>query len=62
MEYGQVLGATVGGAGGAAVAALPDTGGSLRIVTWVALFSIAVGLIVVASVVARTVALRYFSN
>lgn len=63
MEYGSVLGAATGGLGGGAIiAVLPNTGGSLRVVAVIGLLSIAVGLLVLASVFLRSIASRKFST
>ena len=58
--YGQVLGTSTTVAGAATVAALPDTGGSMSVVTYVALASIAFGVAVLVTTAARFVAKRHF--
>lgn len=61
MEYGSVLGAATGGLGGGAViAALPNTGGSLRVVAIAALVSIFAGTAIAVSALVRSIALRRF--
>ena len=61
MTYTNVLGATTGLGGGAAVAVLPNTGGSRSVVIDIALLSVAVGLAVLVSTAVRAIAKRYYS-
>lgn len=58
MSYGTVLGASTTVAG---IAALPNTGGSRSVVTYVAAASIVAGVAVLLSTAIRFVAKRYYS-
>ncbi|HVX58327.1 MAG TPA: hypothetical protein VG964_01155 [Candidatus Saccharimonadales bacterium] len=74
MEYGSIsggmgggLGGFVGGlggtiGGGTTVALLPNTGGSLRVLTIAAILSIITGLAVLLSSLARFLVLRGMKN
>jgi LPXTG-motif cell wall-anchored protein len=54
--YGQVLGVSTGGAGAAAIATLPNTGGSRNVVFIVALASVVFGVAILTSNLVRFVA------
>lgn len=59
MEYGGMGGGIVAGlGGGTTIALLPNTGGSLRVITGVAILSIIIGLAVIASSIARLIAVH----
>ncbi len=60
--YGPVvLGASTTVAGAATVAALPNTGGSRNVVTYVAMASIVLGVAILASTAIRFIAKRHYN-
>jgi hypothetical protein len=62
MEYGgTVVGATTTVAGASTIAALPETGGSRNVITYVAMASIVLGVAIIASTAVRMIAKRRFN-
>lgn len=57
-DYGKpvVLGGGLGGGGTAAIAHLPNTGGSTHVITYVAIASIVLGVAILTSNVVRFIA------
>jgi uncharacterized membrane protein YebE (DUF533 family) len=61
MDYGRGGGLVGGLGGGAAIAALPNTGGSRSVIADIAILSVTVGVGILASTVLRAIAKRHFN-
>jgi LPXTG-motif cell wall-anchored protein len=59
--YGQVLGLSGGLGAGAAVAALPNTGGNRGVIATVAISSVILGAAVLVSTIARIAIRRHYA-
>lgn len=62
MHYGGVVGTLTAGMGAGVIAKLPNTGGARSAILVIAMLSMAVGLIVLASTAVRYLAKRRASN
>lgn len=60
MYGGVVLGASTTVAGAATIAALPSTGGSRNVITYVALAGVVIGMAILISTAARIAAKRHY--